>query len=380
MPKKFDTETVHYPQPVNPNNLSKTTPIYQTSAFVFEDLDDLERFYQGDKDYLYTRTGNPNPDELGSGVALLEGAPNGAAASSGLSAILAGLLSVVQAGDHIIACDDLYGGTFQLISGELASLGIEASFVSFENEDSIKKALRPNTKMLFSESISNPFLRVESLDRMGMIAKEEGLVSMVDNTFATPYLLRPYEHGIDLVVHSATKYIGGHSDVTAGVVVGNDAMMDRIRTKIVNLGLNLSPSEAWLACRGLKTLGVRMEKHNRNAEKLASFFRSQSDLARVYYPKDVSSLGNGAIVTIDLGTHYDVKKFFKSLSWVKIVPTLAGVETTVSYPLTTSHRALPPEVCEKLGITRGLVRISVGIEDADEIISVFEAALSQCKR
>ena len=319
MSKSFDMETVHFSQPINPENRSKTTPIYQTSAFVFDDLEDLERFYQGDKEYLYTRTGNPNPDELGSGVALLEGAPRGAAASSGLSAILASLLSVVQAGDHLVACEDLYGGTYQLISGELASLGVEATFVSFESEESIRKALRPNTKLIYSESISNPFLRVESLERVTKIAKENRLVSMVDNTFATPYLLKPYEHGIDLVVHSATKYIGGHSDVTAGVVVGDEPMIEPIRTKIVNFGLNLSPSEAWLACRGLKTLGVRMEKHNRNAEKVASYFRSQSDIAYVFYPKGVSRYGNGAIITIDLGEHYDVEQFFKSLSWVKIV-------------------------------------------------------------
>ncbi|HET7578755.1 MAG TPA: aminotransferase class I/II-fold pyridoxal phosphate-dependent enzyme [Bacillales bacterium] len=379
MSKKFDTQSVHFSQPISHKNQSKTKPIYQTSAFVFQDLDDLESFYQGEKDYLYTRTGNPNTDELGEGTALLENAPMGVAASSGLSAILAGILSVVQSGDHIVACEDLYGGTYQLIGEELSSFGIEATFVSFDQEDAIRKAIRPNTKLLYSESITNPFLREESIKQMVDIARDCELVTMIDNTFATPYLLQPYTQGIDIVVHSATKYIGGHSDVTAGVVVGSPIYMEKAKEKVVNLGLNLSPSEAWLACRGLKTLGVRMEKHNHNARQLADYFRGQ-DVRTVYYPESVSEKGNGAIVSVDLGENYEVQAFFQNLSWVKIVPTLAGVETTVSYPLSTSHRAVPPEIREKLGITEGLVRLSVGIEDGDEIVEIFDQALKKSKR
>lgn len=379
MQKKFETETVHFSKNIDPRNESKTMPIYQTSAFVFQDLDDLESYYQGEKDYLYTRTGNPNTDELGTGVALLEAAEAGAAASSGLSAILAGILSVVKSGDHIVASEDMYGGTFQLISGELSSLGIESTFVSFEKADQIQKAIRPNTTLLFSESITNPFLRVESINQMVTVAKDNNLVTMIDNTFATPYLLQPHLKGIDLVAHSATKYIGGHSDVTAGVVVGRSSHINKVREKIVNFGLNLSPSEAWLACRGLKTLAVRMEKSNRNASVLAEFFGGSRNI-KVFYPEFVSEKGNGAIVSVDLGAQYDVHRFFKNLSWVKIVPTLAGVETTVSYPLATSHRAVPKETRDKLGITEGLVRISVGIEDEGEIVDAFHRALERSKK
>lgn len=380
MRRTFQTESVHFSKPVDARNVSKSTPIYQTSAFVFRNLEDLEQYYRGEKDYLYTRTGNPNTDELGRAVALLEGAEAGVAASSGLSAILAGILSVVQNGDHIVACEDMYGGTFQLISGELSSLGIESTFVPFEEVEEIEKAIRPNTKLLFSESITNPFLRVESIDQMVAIAKAHKLVTMIDNTFATPYLIQPYLKGVDLVVHSATKYIGGHSDVTAGVVVGKGTYVEKAETKIVNLGLNLSPSEAWLACRGLKTLAVRMEQHNRNASVLANAFRENKQIGKVFYPEFVSDRGNGAIVTIDLGGQYDVHRFFENLSWVKIVPTLAGVETTVSYPLSTSHRAVPEETREKLGITEGLVRISVGIENEDEIVEAFDHALNAAKK
>lgn len=379
MPKQFDTESVHFSKKIDPKNVSKTNPIYQTSSFVFQDLDDLENYYRGEKDYLYSRNGNPNPDDLGEGVARLEKAPAGVAASSGLSAILAGILSVVKSGDHIVACEDMYGGTYQLIANELSVFGIEASFVSFQEPDSIQAVIRPNTKLLYSESITNPFLRVEKIDQMVAIAKENGLTTMVDNTFATPFLLQPYAQGIDLVAHSATKYIGGHSDVTAGVVVGSSSFIDKARTKVVNLGLNLSPFEAWLGCRGMKTLGVRMEKHNRNASRLARFFQEQTDIGKVYYPDFVSNQGNGAIVTVDLGSRYDVHEFFRNLSWVKIVPTLAGVETTVSYPLSTSHRAIPQETREKLGVTEGLVRLSVGIEDENEIIEAFHNALKKSK-
>jgi cystathionine beta-lyase/cystathionine gamma-synthase len=374
----FHTKNVHFAKKkVDPIH-SKVTPIYQTSAFTFRSLKELEGYYEGEGNYLYSRVGNPNTDELGQGVALLEGAETGVATSSGLSAVLVSILAVATAGDHIIANDDLYGGTFQLIAKELLDVGIESTFVSFSDKQTIVNEVKPNTKVIFSESVTNPFLRIEDLGQIVQIAKEHNLVSIIDNTFATPYLCKPYLEGINIVIHSATKYIGGHSDVTAGVVVGSQELMDRVNQKLVNLGANLSPFESWLACRGLKTLSVRMEKQSRNAAYLAEGLGGVVGVERVFYPSKLSSIGNGAMVSIDLDTSLcNIDKFFDSLQWIKIVPTLAGVETTISYPIATSHRALEAEALAALGITRGLVRISVGIEHDQDILSVIKEAIKK---
>ncbi|KAA0543399.1 aminotransferase class I/II-fold pyridoxal phosphate-dependent enzyme [Bacillus sp. BGMRC 2118] len=374
----FYTKNVHYSKKSKELIQSKVTPIYQTSAFTFRSLEELEGYYEGQGNYLYSRVGNPNTDELGKGVAALEGGDTGVATSSGISAILVSILAVAQTGAHIIANDDLYGGTFQLIAKELQEVGIEASFVSFKDKQGIVKAIRPNTKVIYSESVTNPLLRVEDLEQVVEIAREYHLISIIDNTFATPFLCNPLTVGVDLVVHSATKYIGGHSDVTAGVVVGRQELMDKVNQKVVNLGANLSPFESWLACRGLKTLSIRMERQAHNAEALANGLEGYRGVKKVYYPKSLSPLGNGAMVSVELDSSLcDIESFFRSLEWVKIVPTLAGIETTVSYPIATSHRALSQESLDELGITRGLVRISVGIEKDEDIVSVFRQAIDR---
>ncbi len=374
---KFETKILHQTKKQNRNIKSKITPIYQTSAFTFNDLDELEGYYQGNGNYLYSRVSNPNTDELGESVARLEEAPAGVASSSGLSAILAGLLAVVKNGDHIVAADDLYGGSFQLITGELADLGVEVTVVPFSDVEKVEAAIQDNTKLLYTESITNPMLRVEDIDAVVGLAKKYGLRTLVDNTFATPYHCKPYTKGIDLVVHSATKYIGGHSDVTAGALVGDESLIEKATAKIANLGTNLSPFEAWLTCRGIKTLALRMKEQSSNAKKLAEALRSHSLVKHVYYPFEYGENGYGAIVTIELQDRVDINEFFRKLSWVKIAPTLAGVQTIVTHPLTTSHRALPKEAQEELGITMGLVRISVGIEAADDIIDIFTQALEK---
>ncbi|MDL4842712.1 trans-sulfuration enzyme family protein [Aquibacillus rhizosphaerae] len=379
MGQHFDTKSVHLSTKDTKSIDSKVTPIYQTSAFKFTDLEDLENFYQGKKDYLYTRVGNPNTDELGSAIAQLEGAPKGIATSSGLSAILVGILAIAKSGDHVLASTDIYGGTYQLLANELIDFGIEVSFVNFEHSSEIENNIRSNTRLIYSESITNPLLRVENIIEVVELARKYDLYTMIDNTFATPYLCQPYTDGVDLVVHSATKYLGGHSDLTAGVLVGKEELIEKAKSKVVNIGTNLSPFDAWLACRGIKTLSVRMERHSKNAQALADALRQNKDVDKVYYPTSVSSKGNGAIVSIDITGFCNIEKFFQSLSWVKIVPTLAGVETSVSYPLATSHRALPKEAQVELGITEGLVRISVGIENTEDIIDAFEQAIKLSK-
>lgn len=377
MGKKFETLLLHSAGKSQKPIKSKVTPIYQTSAFTFSDLDELEGYYQGEGNYLYSRTGNPNPDELGKAVAAIEGAPDGIATSSGLSAILAGILAVVKNGDHIVAADDLYGGSFHLLKEELNQLGIETTFVSFSDMVQVKNAIQENTKLLYTESVTNPFLRVENLEIVVALARSHGLVTLVDNTFATPVHCNPYTLGVDMVVHSATKYIGGHSDVTAGVLVGHAELIAKARSKVVNMGANVSPFEAWLTCRGLKTLALRMKCQSNNARKLADALKESEHVAKVYYPFQETEEGFGAMVTIELGNNVDVNHFFKSLSWIKIVPTLAGVETTVSHPLKTSHRSLPKEAQEALGITMKVVRISVGIEHSEDIIDAFKEAIEK---
>ncbi|WP_071396166.1 trans-sulfuration enzyme family protein [Bacillus tuaregi] len=372
---KFETRILHQTNKQTRTIKSKITPIYQTTAFTFNDLDELEGYYQGNGNYLYSRVGNPNTDELGEAVARLEEAPAGVASSSGLSAILAGILAVVKSGDHIVAADDLYGGSFHLITGELADLGVEVTVVPFSDLEKVEAAIQKHTKLLYTESITNPTLRVENLEAVVHLARKYSLTTLVDNTFATPYHCKPYTKGIDLVVHSATKYIGGHSDVTAGVLVGNEALIEKATAKIVNLGTNLSPFEAWLTCRGIKTLALRMKAQSANARKLAEALREHSFIKQVYYPFEHGEDGYGAIVTIELQETVDINGFFRQLSWVKIAPTLAGVQTIVTHPLTTSHRALPKKAQEELGITMGLVRISVGIEAEEDIINVFTQAL-----
>ncbi|SER84256.1 cystathionine gamma-synthase [Gracilibacillus ureilyticus] len=374
----FDTKSVHITMKRDGGIPTKVTPIHQSSAFTFKDLDDIEGFYTGEREYLYTRVGNPNTDELGKAVADLEEAPVGIATSSGLSAIMVGILSVAKAGDHVLASHDLYGGTYELLANELTAFGIKVSFVSFEED--IEQHIQSNTVLLYTESITNPLLRVEDLHKVVQIAEKYKIKTMVDNTFATSYLVRPYTLGINLVVHSATKYIGGHSDITAGVLAGDEDLITKARQKCVNLGSNLSPFEAWLTVRGLKTLAVRMERHIHNAEKVASALANHPAVDKVYYPEYVSEKGRGPIVTIDITERADIKTFLKSLDWIKIVATLAGVETTVSYPLGTSHRNLPKNVQQDLGITEGLIRISIGIEDADDIISALNHALDSAKR
>jgi len=379
MGKDFSTKAVQY-EHINQNNIkSKVTPVYQTSAFTFENLEDLESYYQGERKYLYSRSGNPNTDEFARAVAQLESAPAGVAAASGLGAITAGILSVAKAGSHIVAASDLYGGTVDLLQNELKEFDIEVSLVDFSDHKKVEQAIQENTVLLYSESETNPLLRVEDLESLVHIAKNHNLVTMVDNTFATPYLLQPYTLGVDLIVHSATKYIGGHSDLTAGVVVGAEEFINKVERKITALGANLAPFEAWLAIRGIKTLDVRMERHVSNAQKLADYLKDNLAVDTVYYPKQLSEKGNGAIVTVDFKEEVDIHTFFDALNWIKIIPTLAGVETTISYPKSTSHRALTDEAREDIGITNQLIRISVGLESSNDIIEELDQAIKKAK-
>ncbi|WP_139488776.1 trans-sulfuration enzyme family protein [Brevibacillus dissolubilis] len=380
MTKQFETKTVHIRHPHIQEDVSKATPIYQTSVFAFPGLEEVEQYYAGERGYLYTRNGNPNQTELADAVATLEEAEKGVSAASGMGAIMAGLLAVLGPGDHILVSHEIYGGTYGLLHNELSRFGIEMTSINLNEEKTLDAFVTPKTKMLFFETITNPLLSVVDMPHWITQAKAHGLVTMIDNTFATPYLVRPITYGAELVVHSGTKYIGGHSDVTSGVLVGRQDLVARAKQIVETYGASLSPFEAWLTARGLKTLALRMEKQCDNAKEVAEFLRSHPKVKAVYYPTEQETAffhhhKQGAMISFCLADEEKIYEFYRALSWIKLAPSLAGVETSVSHPVTTSHRAFTEEQRQATGITKGLVRLSVGIETARDIIADLEQGL-----
>ncbi len=381
MPERFETQTVHLKGSHEIKDVSKTTPIYQTSVFSFPGLEEVEQYYRGERGYLYTRNGNPNQAQLADAVARLEQAEKGVSAASGMGAIMAGLLAVLSPGDHLLVSHEIYGGTYALLQKELSRLQIPFDVIDLNRAESLAPYVKENTKMLYFETITNPLLTVVDMPFWLKQAGQHGLITMVDNTFATPYLVQPIRYGADLVVHSATKYIGGHSDVTAGVLVGRADLIGRAQEIVVNYGASLSPFEAWLAARGLKTLAVRMERQCDNAAQVAAFLARHPAVEAVYYPTEASTAffhrnHQGAMISFRLADESKIYPFYRSLRWIEFAPSLAGVETTVSHPVTTSHRAFTEEQRRATGITMGLVRLSVGIEALEDIIEDLEQALS----
>ncbi|MED1943665.1 MULTISPECIES: PLP-dependent aspartate aminotransferase family protein [Brevibacillus] len=380
--ERFETKTVHIGHDPLRGVKSKTTPIYQTSVFAFEGLEEVEQYYVGEGEYLYTRNGNPNQAELARAIAVLEGAEAGVSAASGMGAIMAGLLAVLSPGDHVLASHEIYGGTYALLHKELSRFGIELECIQLGQMTKLADHVRPTTRLFFVETITNPLLTVVDLPYWIKEAKSLGLTVMVDNTFATPYLVQPVLFGADLVVHSGTKYIGGHSDVTSGVLVGSQATIKRATEIVANYGASLSPFEAWLTSRGLKTLAVRMERQCDNACQIASFLRDHPAVGRVYYPSPTDTFffsrqKQGAMVSFVLADETKIYDFYRALDWIKLAPSLAGVETSVSHPVTTSHRAFSEEQRKETGITMGLIRLSVGIEAVQDIQIALDAALGK---
>ena len=371
----------------------KVTPIYQTSVFKFEDLDDAEAYFdEPGSRYLYSRNGNPNAEELADKINALEGGAGALVTGSGMAAILAAVLTYCAAGDHVLCAEDIYGGSAALLSQELSRLGIGVSYVPFADlayAEGLRPHRRARTRMMLCETMSNPLLRVADLRAVAAACAALEIKLVVDNTFATPVLTRPLALGADLSLHSVTKYLAGHSDVTAGAVVAADpADAARLRQLGVVLGLTLSPMEAWLAARGLKTLRLRMAQHGENAQRVAGFLVRQPAVREVYYPglpthpEHALAVGQGAgrgfggVVTMRLADdRASVNEFMRRTRRFPFAPSLAGVDSSCSHPLTTSHRALTVAQRAKLGISLGLVRLSVGIEDADELLADLGQAL-----
>ncbi|MBC5993272.1 trans-sulfuration enzyme family protein [Pontibacter cellulosilyticus] len=374
-----------------PNIHPKTTPIYQTSVFTFDDLNALELYFEEPgQNYMYTRYGNPNTDELAEEINKLEGGVGGVVTSSGMSAILAAVLAVCKAGDHVLCAEEIYGGSAALLSQELTRIGIEVSYVPSADTYTLEQYTKPNTRLMLAETMSNPLLQVLDIARLALETKKLSIKLVIDNTFATPVLTKPLELGADMVMHSVTKYLSGHSDVTAGVVVCQQQEdLQRVQAVMRTYGLNLSPFEGWLAARGLKTLRLRMKQHCSNALAVAQFLEQHPKVEQVWYPgleghpqhglaKEQGHGMFGGMLSFRIADDTEsVNRFMQGLASIPFAPSLAGVSTSISYPLGTSHRSLSPEQQQKLGITTGVIRLSVGIEEPEELIEELEQALAK---
>ncbi len=363
-------------------------PIYQSSVFLFSTLERVDDVFDGRvQDYSYSRVSNPNTDQLAAAVAELERAPAGMAAASGMAAIHAAIRAcLTPERRHIVAADDIYGGTYSLFEEVLKPEGITITYVPSADLDGIATACGADTAALFFESISNPVLRVPDISRIATIASAAGTHLVVDNTFASPAVSRPYELGAALVVHSATKFLAGHHDALAGVVAGASGLVARAARYNMIVGGTLDPFCAWLVLRGVRTLGLRMERQCRNALELAGRLERRPEVVAVHYPglgshPDCSIVqralpcGFGAMLSFDLGDLSRAQSFVRGLSLVQFAPSLGGYDTTISHPVLTSHRGVPPARRAAMGIGDGLIRMSVGCEDLEDLWADLERGL-----
>ncbi|MEW9699640.1 PLP-dependent aspartate aminotransferase family protein [Paenibacillus sp. SI8] len=375
---KFATKLIHFGAEIDEATGASSVPLYQASTFHQSDL-------EVSPEYDYTRSGNPTRQALEDYIALLEGGHRGFAFASGMAAISSALMLLSQ-GDHVICTEDVYGGTYRLLTTIMNRMGIESTFVDMTEINQVKAALRPNTSAVFIETPSNPTLKITDIGEVAAWAKEHNLLTMLDNTFMTPYHQRPIELGIDIVLHSATKFLGGHSDVLAGLAVVANSSLGRRMKQIQNgMGNVLGIQDSWLLIRGMKTLQARMEVSEKSARRLAQWLSEQPDVDVVYYPglpnhprrevHEKQSLGYGAVVSFDVGSGEKAKKLMSKVRIPLVAVSLGAVESILSYPAMMSHAAMPKEVRLERGITDGLVRYSVGLEDIEDIIEDLEQAL-----
>ena len=372
---KFSTKLLHGENTIDKNTGSVTLPIYQSSTFHQFDIDNFG-------EYDYARSGNPTRNILEKEFAKLEGGEFAFAFSSGMAAI-SSVISTFSANDHLIISGDVYGGTYRAITSIFNRFNIEFTFVDASNIDNIKNAIKDNTKAIYLETPSNPLLKITNLKEAINLAKKNKLITIVDNTFMSPYLQRPLELGADIVVHSGTKFIAGHSDVISGFAVTKDKELSDKIYKIQNgFGSILGPQDCYLVSRGLKTLKIRMEESQKNAIILANWLNEQDIVEDVYYPglknhegyevHKEQSFGPGAVLSFKFKTIEQTKYFLNNVKNVVVAVSLGAVETIVSYPVKMSHAAIPKEERDALGITDTLIRVSLGIEDSFDIIEGFK--------
>ena len=364
-------------------------PIVASAVFVARDADHMNRVYEGqEQGFTYAREGSPNAELLAAKIASLERAECGFITSSGMSAVAAIVLGLLKSGDHVVAGDQLYGRTLRLVSQELPRFGFATDLVDATDAAAVERAIRPNTRLLLVEAVSNPLLRIPDIAALGALAGSRGVLLVVDNTFPTPLAFRPFSLGADVVFHSITKMLAGHSDVTLGAVCGSREITRPIREAIVTWGLNGSPFDCWLAERGMNTLELRVARGNANAAALADFLARQAPIRRVFYPGRADHPDHavarrlfgeqfGNMVTFEItGGRESVNRFMRALRSIPFAPTLGDVSTMISHPAVTSHRGLTADAREALGIREGTVRVSVGVEEFPVLEDEFRAALA----
>lgn len=374
--KQFETKAIHTGRIPEDGTGAVTAPIYTSSTYRVA--------FPGDDDgYVYSRWANPTRSALEETLAALEGGQFAYTFASGLAALNA-VITLLQAGDHIVAVDDLYGGTHRQFERHLKKFGLEFSYVDGREASNFEKAIKDNTKLFWVETPTNPLLKLTDIEAVSAIAKKKNILLAVDNTFATPYLQQPLALGADIVMHSASKYLGGHCDLIGGVVVTSDEKLaEQIRFAQYAVGAVLSPFECYLMARGIKTLHLRMERHSLNSMKIAEYLETVSIVKNIYYPGfDGKPVPNkmkmpGGMVSFDIDADFEtVKKFATSTKIFVLAESLGGVESLINHPASMTHASIPKEIREKNGITDGLIRLSVGIENIDDLLIDLRTAFA----
>jgi len=380
-----ETEAVRGGTDLHKKNGPLATPIYQTSTFEVTDSDQQVRATS--TDMFYTRYGNPTHTVAEKAIAELEGADAALLFASGMNAITTSMLSLLKSGDHVVAQRDIYGGATKFFSQWLPKFGIETTFVDTVEYDQHARAIQRNTKLLYMESPTNPTLRVVDLRQVTALARQHNLITFIDSTFATPINQRPADFGIDLIMHSGTKYFAGHSDLICGIVAGRQELVQKIHETRTTLGGTMDPHAAWLLLRGIKTLAVRVQRHNDNALRVARFLAQHAKVRRVHYPfleghpQRALAMqlmhGGGGVLSFEVdGTGEDARRLSEALHLFTLAPSLGGVDSLVTIPVLTSHGMISAEHRQKMGVTEQLIRLSVGIENADDLIADLEQALT----
>ncbi len=376
---RFETLAIHAGERPDTMFGAMSVPIYQTSTFVFEDVGKT-------RGYDYSRTANPTRKVLEDTIAQLEGGRAGFAFATGMAAETT-VIHLLKAGDHVICGDDIYGGTYRLFQDVMRDFGLEFTFLRMDSRARIEDAIRPNTRMLWLETPSNPLLNITDIEMVIDVAKKRNLLTAIDNTFATPCFLRPIEYGVDLVVHSTTKYLNGHCDVVGGAVITTtDELTEKVQFLLNAMGTCASPFDCWLVLRGIETLPVRMKRHEENAIAVADHLKGHPSVRRVFYPGLESHPGHetakrqmkgfGGVVSFELkGTIEAVNNFLKRIKVFVLAESLGGVASLAEHPATMTHASMPREHREKVGITDELIRLSVGLENIDDLIEDLSQAL-----
>lgn len=389
----IDTKIVHGGAKIDPVTGALATPLYQTSTFAFKDTDEAaDKFAHKDQPgaFLYTRVGNPTQEQLEEKLALIEGGEAALALSSGVAAITTTILTLCSQGDHIVAANSIYGSTFAFLSRHCKRFGIETTFVDATDAQNIKKAMKSNTKIVYIESPSNPVLDLVDIEAAATIAHESDAMLLIDSTFASPYSQKPLKLGADIVIHSATKFINGHGDVIAGIIIGKKEILNKIRFDGImdTTGACLSPFEAWLIIRGMKTLGLRMRRVTSTALEVAKFLEKHPKVEVVHYPGLEShpqhelakkQMGDfGAVMSFEIKGGIEAGcKLMNSVNLCTLAVSLGDAETLIEHPASMTHKQLPKEERLEAGITDGLVRLSIGFEDPEDIIEDLSEALDK---